>query len=229
LRCLRLVDRDSELGARHEEASAVRVLRRKECLHDGVRCEAPTITVKDADAKVWAEVSSALRDPRLASRLLNIRTDRVENGRNWKSDAASYKKHLARLQTSEAAIVARFKRGLITERTLDDSLRAMKRERDGVQAQLDHAEGASKSAAATAAELETLESKLDELRELAIDATPSERRELVRRFVEPGSVVFHGTEIRFNLWIRRSRQGVSVERSSTWTPQGDALRIRVVV
>jgi site-specific DNA recombinase len=203
--------------------------RRKELLHDGRRCSAPTLSVADADAAVWVEVSNALQDPLLGERLLEVRVAGAENQRNFKADVAGYKRRLAQLQTREEAIVSRFRKGTIGERTLDQELAALARERGALEEQLRFAQDASSAAAAAQAEVDSLESMLGELRTLAATATPVERRELVRRFVEPGSVSFHGNEIRLTLWIRRGMTGVALRRSSTRTEQAGGVQLRVVV
>jgi site-specific DNA recombinase len=202
-------------------------MRRRERPFDGIRCDAPILRVDEVDARVWEAIRRELADPALPSYLLNERSHQTADSADWQRDAAGYRKHLARLEKAETAIVARFRRGLISEKVMDGELGALVRERDAVRHQLATAEGAAKSATGAAARLADAEGIVDELRVLAETATPAERLALVRMLVEPGSVVVHGTDVRLTLRVRRPA-GVSVMPSGQRTQHVDALRIQLV-
>jgi DNA invertase Pin-like site-specific DNA recombinase len=203
-------------------------IRRRQRLHDGLRCDAPTLAVTEADERVWEQVRTALDDPFLVERLVESRTGRTADRQTFRDDAAGYRKQLAKLEAREAAIVRRFGRGLVSEKVFDQELAALASEKQMLDRQIEFADAAGASAAAAAAELETMESMVEDLRRIARTANQAERQVLVRRLVEPGTVVFKGTYIEFVLRIRRGKVGVCEQPSSTWMPHVDALRIRLV-
>jgi len=165
---------------------------------------------------VWSAVAAELADPALAAEVQRRAAARAANRRDWNADAAGYRAHLARLARVEASILARYRRGAVTDAALDQELAAIARERAAVSGQL---EAASRASAAGAEDLELDPGAwLAAICRLAADATPAEQQRVVRAIVQPGSVTFDGARVRLTLLV---------EAGSRAEPAGAAARLAV--
>jgi site-specific DNA recombinase len=161
------------------------------------RCTAPIVPVAGADARVWATIATELDDPELAAAIQRRTEARAADRRDWAADADGYRSRLARLAKVEASVLARYRRGAISDAALDQELAELGKERAAIAGQLATAERAV--AAGPGVPQEAPGVWLAELRALAADATPAVRQRVVRAIVEPGSVVFRGDRIRLTL------------------------------
>lgn len=172
--------------------------RRKLELRGVTRCTAPIVTIVDADARMWAKLSELITNPDLLA--AGIAQRRKENdGRDWQADLAGYKKRIAEIDKTEAALVERFAAGAITSQALDPALHRLKTKRDALAAQARMAESAVVNAADAQARLDDAIALMTKLAPALPKASPEARRELVARFIKPGSIVFRGREIEFVL------------------------------
>jgi site-specific DNA recombinase len=198
---------------------AAYVCRARKLVHRGERrCDATIVLVADMDERVWHALASKIRDPGLTAEIEKLDRARSANRRNWKSDADSYRARLARLQHAESAIVARFRRGLISEPTFDNELAALGREKTMLTEQIVIAE---RAAAGFAEDQRPAPDVVAQLHELAsASATPAERRRVVEAIVAPGAVL-DGDSVTLTLLVEagsRAERGVDVEPSFAVVP-----------
>jgi site-specific DNA recombinase len=151
----------------------------------GERCGLPYLRVETVNQLVWSSIASSLAEHTgdiaraLATRPAQDAPDR---------DAVALR--VAQLERAERAVLARFRRGLVTERAMDAELGAIAAER----AQLaDELERAPAQAEPTEAEIAGVLARLGELTKT--DA-PAERRALVVALVRPGGAVLGPDTIR---------------------------------
>lgn len=216
---------------------AAYVCRRRKLKRRGEpRCAAPTALVSDIDARVWGAIACELDDPELATALQRRAAARAANRRDWQVDVAGYRARLARLAKVEAAVLARYRRGAISDQALDQELAELARERSAIGGQLATAERAAVTAAAGEPQDEP-GAWLAALRELAANAAPAARQRVVRALVERGGAVFVGGRVRLTLLVTeaagsRAVAGDSEEVlamvSDCRTQHETTLRIRVV-
>lgn len=165
------------------------------------RCAAVIVPVADADARVWSAVATELADPELAAALERRTAARSANRRDWQADAAGYRARLGRLAQVEASVLARFRRGAVSDQALDQELAAIARDRAALGAQLAAAE---RAASAIAGPVDEPATWLAALRELAANAPPEARQRVVRAIVEPGAAVFHRERVRLTLLVEEA-------------------------
>lgn len=160
-------------------------------------CELPLHRVADIDGRLWRALTEMLSQDDLVERVLGKRRAGAAAGRaDWESDAKAYRSKLARLERTEAAVLARFRRGAISEGALDIELAAVGREREMLRRQLETAERGQAAEDASAARAEVAESLVARLRERAREATLEQQRELVQALFERGTIVVGVAEIR---------------------------------
>lgn len=191
--------------------------RKTEWFH-GPRCDAPALHVDDVDERVWATVRRELEDPALAGEIERRMAARAEQRGLHKSDANRLRTKLDRLVTVERSVLARYRSGAISDEALDAELAAIRGERADTEARLE---------AATERASVPQVSPVDwvrELRDLAANASPSERQRIVRAILKPGATVFDGERVRFTLLVQCRSVMDSVTRSHHET----VLEIRAV-
>ncbi len=196
----------SACGVRGKRNQPAYVCKRR---RDDHVCSAAIPKQPETDARVWAAVCDELEQPDLLEALADVGQQRAGDLRDWTSDADAHRSHLARLEKVEGAIMARFRRGAISEGALDVELAALNRERRMVRDQLataERAQGATKSAQDR---LNDASGILAQLRAALPVATPELRRTLVRALIEPGGVVFRGTTPVLDLRLRRAASAAS--------------------
>lgn len=170
--------------------------RRKLEIRGVTRCTAAIVTTADADERVWAKLSELILNPELLAATIAQRRKEAD-GRDWQADLAGYKRRIAELDRTEAALVERFAAGAITSQALDPALQRLKVKRDAIAAQVRAAEAACISASDAQARLDDAIALMTRLAPALPNASPQARRELVARFIRPGSIVFRGLEIEF--------------------------------
>lgn len=194
----------------------------------GVQCRAPIVRTADADERAWAAIVRELEDPALAAEIAGEIEGQRGDAAAWARDADGYREHLARLQRVEEGVLARYRRGLVSDAVVDDELGRLKRERDAVRAQLATAEAAIAGAGETGARLEAATRALGEMRSVLESTTFADRRRLVELLVPAGGVVFDGTRMKITLLVPRASTPGLVARAGNETIHETHLRIRVV-
>lgn len=190
------------------------------------RCPSPILPVADVDARIWEVVSRALVSPVLVEAVARRLAARAADQRDWAADVRSYESRIAQAERAEAAILARFRRGSISEGALDVELAAAGRARTGLAAQLDAAR-----AAVTAHHVpqDSAEEIVGALRQLAASASIEARQRVVRALVPWGGAVLAGQDVEIVLEISEPGEAVSLVRSAGYrTPHGDSVRLRIV-
>ncbi len=176
----------------------------------GERCTLPHRPVDEVDARVWKALRELLEQPDLLEEVGAERASRAEgDARDWQKDIAGYEARLERMGRAEQAILARFRKGLVSETAMDAELAAGARERAMLERQLDGAKRALADSARTTADAAALKATLYELRARLGQASPEEQRDLVRLLVEPGDVVLSPCEITARVQLRAPSQNVS--------------------
>lgn len=146
------------------------------------KCTLPMRQVREVDAEVWEGVVEELQRPDLAESLLRELDSDVGP---WEADAAGYRAELGRLEAAEVAIMARFSRGLISERAFDEHARTTARRRAMLERQLAAALEAAGEGRRQRFAAEAVLANLNALRDRLELATPEERREIVKALI-PG-------------------------------------------
>lgn len=195
-----------------------------------LRCATSQILrVSDIDERVWERVAMVLTDPDLADAIERRTRELRADAANWKSDAASWTKRLAKLDQHETALLARFRRDQIGETALDAELAAVARERSALRAQIKTSESATTAASSDAVSVERL---AGELRDLGESATLDEKRQVIRGLVGQGGAVVDGERVRLTLRVDLRPMAPLASRSGCSSGHegavSEVLRIRVV-
>lgn len=191
------------------------------------RCNAPILDVAEADARVWARLETILTGPELAAEVRRRSEERSANRRAWEDDVATYRSRLERLVKHEAAVLARWRRGSISDEAVDLELAAVAREKAAVSAQLATAERAA--AARDEEPLDDADAWVGALRDLARTMQPEARQRVVRAIVRAGGARFEWNEISLTLRIAPSRRvHVPAESAGYRMDYGTDITIRVV-
>jgi site-specific DNA recombinase len=177
---------------------------RKLARRSEIRCDAPVLPVADVDARVWAKISDVLRSPDLAERIHRKVAARDANRSSWQTDAADYRARIARLAKAETGILARYRKGTISDAALDAELAALNRDRAALVTQLETAERAARDDGAAQASAEDI---LRELRTLSRSSAPTARQRVVRLVVPRGAAVFDGSQVRLVLEVEAGYRG----------------------
>ncbi len=196
-------------------------------------CSAPWLPVEAVDARAWAAICRELEDPELPQALAADRLERAADARDWTRDAEGYRSHLARLDKIAADHLARYRRGILTDKDLDTEMTALRRERAAVSAQLRTAERGRGSTISAQARLQEATATLERFRSVMADATPQERRDIILAVVDPGGIVFKGTDLHVELLLERPASARFDDSAPVAVPlssPGDEsyLRIRLV-
>jgi hypothetical protein len=184
------------------------------------KCGAKHVHTSVADDAAWSAICARLEDPTIVADLAAMDAAQAGDASTWEADAASARARLERLTSVETTVMARFRRGLISEAALDTELVAIRRERSQANEQVKSATRARGQASSAQARLQAASLAIGDLRAALAAADPEERRAIVMTVVDPGGVQVVGAEIRVDLWIAR---GVTA-RGST----GSASALAVV-
>lgn len=169
------------------------------------RCSLPYIEARELDERVWAAIASLALEPGRMERIAReYQQTATHDDVVWLDDAKDAEKRLGKIETTQAAIVSRFSRGLISETVMDAQLERLQSERISAQHQLDTANRARYSAARNAARGAVLVELTDQIRQRAAETSPDKRRELVRALVKPLGICVSIAEVVLDVRIRRS-------------------------
>jgi len=144
------------------------------------------------DAEVWRRIVAALRRPDLVARAVEDAGEHAADAETGDADAAEFERRAARLVEVEAAILSRFRRGLISEVALDREIATIARERTLLEQSAQAAREAAVRARSGMAAAQTLREAAAQLATELGHATPETRRELVRA-LRPDVRVSHAT------------------------------------
>lgn len=163
------------------------------------RCDAPIVWVQHADPAVWDAIKLELADPSLPAAIAARLNAQATAAQAWQGDVVDWQRKLARLGELEPSLLAKARRGLISDGALDKELQAIARERNMLRRQLATAE----RAAATAQRTVTVAQVRAALKLLAITdaATLDERRALAERLIPVGGAVFVDGKIKLSLTV----------------------------
>lgn len=154
------------------------------------RCAMPRHPTAEMDELVWRDLIGLLADPGHISRALDLAARRDENADGWRADLASARRKLERLDATQTAILARFRRGAIGEAVMDVELEASERERAALRRQIATAEAALAGRSDAADQRASIEAAIADLRRVApLLLEPAARQHVIRRMVVPGGAV----------------------------------------
>lgn len=155
----------------------------------GERCPLPYLKVADVDARLWAAVRALiLEGDRLERAAGAVRAASAEDGVQWQQDLEHAQRQLKRLATTEAAILARFRRGAISDAAMDVELGAIGRERTMLEHQVAAATRATSRLGRRRQRAEGLVERIAELRRKVDVEDMDARRRLVEQLFGPGAV-----------------------------------------
>lgn len=149
-------------------------------------CRLPLHRVDVVDRRVWDTLCHFLTSPDQLELAIAHRGDRAARGqRDWSVDLAGYQRQLERLGRSEAAILERFRRDLVSAEALDQVLERSSRERRLLEQQVATAKERTLDASRARGSAVQLADQVEQLRGRVGATSPVERQELVRALV-PG-------------------------------------------
>jgi site-specific DNA recombinase len=143
-------------------------------------CGNRNFRVKDVDAAVWEKIEQALRDPAL---LANACALAEPKGVDWVAQGAAADRLLVRLTKVETDLLARSRRGLVSDDALEHELREIGRERDLARKNLKLANQQQSSADAKQHLVKELTDRARQLTVRLHDASFETRRAIVRLVV----------------------------------------------
>ena len=155
----------------------------------GERCPLPYLKVADVDARLWAAVRELiLQGDRLERAAGAVRAAADGDGAQWRQDLEQAQGKLKRLATTEAAILARFRRGAIGEAAMDVELAAIGRERKLLEHQVAAATRATAQLGRRRERATGLIERIAELRRKVDVEDMEARRRLVEQLFGPGAI-----------------------------------------
>lgn len=147
--------------------------RKEPCAQAPQRCEA-------IDALLWGDVVAMFKRPDAIREVLSRRAGASEQQAGALAQLDEWRRRLDRAEDTQAAILERFRRGLIGERVMDVELERAARERRLLEQNIATWGAASLDARATARARANVEQALERLRIVAPLADAATRRDIVR-------------------------------------------------
>lgn len=183
----------------------------------------------DVEERVWRKACELLERPdHLARVIVKAKEDVAGDASSWEKDLADSEKKLDRLQRAESAVLERFRRDLVSERTMDAELGRIATERRWLERQVATAREQADAARRQQRVSDEVLASLGRLREHAAGATPEMRAKIVRLLVSQVEVRLDGSiVITFTL---RERAPVEVSSSppKLVRERGDVAPVEVV-
>lgn len=199
--------------------------RRRRPARGASPCPLPHRKVIEVDTLVWGGLQSlAARRDIIEEAVASLRAQAGSDGKDWARDLAEAKDRVARLQRVEAAILARYRRGLISESAMDAELEASSRDRAMAERQVAAAQRGTAGAADATARAAALEEALSGFRRKLSATSPAERRELLALLLR-GKAIITPTEVRTMIGMS-TRVGAAA--AAGWTVENDANTSDVV-
>jgi site-specific DNA recombinase len=183
-------------GSRRVPSPARYVCGRRRRPDAAGRCPMRYWLASEVDERVWAALHELVTEPgRLERAAQAARDDAQAESATWERDLAAAERHLAGLARTEAAILARFRRGAISEAAMDLELAAAARDRVMGDQQVEAARRAQFAAGRRQTQAQAMEALLVELRARTDAATPEQRRALATALLLPGAVTLTAEHI----------------------------------
>jgi hypothetical protein len=146
--------------------------------------------VDHVDPRVWAAVADWLAQPDLVSRFLEERGGRAsEAGQQALADLNDWQTKLESLPALEAEALRLREKGLLSAPALETRLGELQRRRQALERQVETARAMAHGAQLETVDVMELEGTLADLRGRCAEATPEQRRELVKLLCPDGWTV----------------------------------------
>ena len=153
------------------------------------RCTLPYWLTSEADDRVWSALRALVVTPeRLEHAVRAAQTEAEDDGATWERDLAAAERRVTALARAEAAILARFRRGAISETAMDIELGAAARERAMAQQQVEAAQRARLAVGRRTDRTVGIQEMIADLRSRVEEASPKHRRELALALIPAGGV-----------------------------------------
>jgi len=201
------------------------------------RCRARHHRAAEVDAALWNQLRTYILRPDLLERAVADAVAAASaDAATWQDDLRAAKAALKRSQRAEELILARFRRGLVSEAALDTELAAAARERTLLENQVAAAVRAGEAASRHANRATDFGAAIGEVREMVETASQEERKELVRALLGGRPILVGDDAIRASVAIVSSARrpaACSVMHSSWGTAHenrwGEVVEIPFVV
>lgn len=150
----------------------------------GERCPLPMFPIEKVDAAVWRAIARVLQRPDALA--LALKEMQAEDGEadTLAADVKKHAAHVARLEKVAASVLVRFRRGLLSEHTLDSELAANAKERGHVERQLEAARVMKAGIEAARGRVLEMGAAIAKLQKAASAQTDEEKREAVRSLID---------------------------------------------
>jgi site-specific DNA recombinase len=195
--------------------------------HGATPCPLPYMRTAEVDDRVWTALVRLLSREDIVGQALAHNADVADDRAKWEEDLAEARRRLERLQRAEAAVLARARRGLVSDAAVDAELRAISRERAMLDQQVAAAERALAAGRRNEVRVEDARRALEAARESLAAASPAARQHVIRALLEPGSVVA-GADGEVVATVRLAAGCVSGDASSTSSERQTHVRVRLV-
>lgn len=202
----------------HARAATYVCSRRRRPPRGQAPCTLPHHKVVDVDGLIWEEMSQfALRPDILGAAAKERIGDAEHYGEAWRSDLVKARARLEQVRGAEAAMLARFRKGLISESAMDRELAVIAREVAMLQHQVAAAETAAGAATSERVQMRRVDDLVKVLRRKVRSANMEQKRELVALLLGGTNVIFTPTEIRASV-----RLSSGVASHPDWTVENEA-------
>ena len=188
----------------------------------GLRCDLRLHKTAELDELIWERVRDAILSPGMVELGLRRLAERTGGDREcWESDLGEAQARLGRLERAEAAMLARFRTGAISETAMDSELKAIGRERSMLRHQVETAERAMRSGQREFKRVVDIQEGLAGLRSVVAQlSSPVDRRRIVKGLVPVGGAVVESDGVTLD---------VLAPQSSTRATHVDAVPARPIV
>ena len=188
---------------------------------------------EQVDFEVWERLRTALQREDLVSRALSGEREASADAATGDEDAAGFERRIAKLDEVEAAVLARFRRGLVSESGMDGELTRIARERALLVTSAAAAREAAQRARTSVTSLQGLQEAARALAGELGRVEGAERREVVRGLRLAVELRREALDVRFRLVAGVSCAMVGCSSSCTErqgdTPASDVVQGILVV
>jgi site-specific DNA recombinase len=190
-------------------------------------CELAVRRVAEVDERLWTRLRETIVKPTLLDRAVKAWKARQSAApKDFQASMEADQVRLGKLASTEQALLARFRRGSISESAMDHELDAINREKADIERRL-RSRWQEQSAARSAKERgESIEALISRLRRHADASTTERRRELVELLFRPGDVVLGHHSIHATMRIGFRVASALASDSRSVAPE--LLKIRLV-
>lgn len=152
-------------------------------------CLLPYRPTGEVDEKLWRALRELVLVPgRIERAARKAHAEATQTSDLWRKDLAAAEKRIAHLEEHARLVIARGRRGLLSEDQVDAELAATKRDREQAEQQASSAQRAAFDAGKRSRRAAGAEQLVAQLRSRVDATSPDERRALLEKLLEPGSV-----------------------------------------